>query len=42
MIEQSNGGEYIKYSTVTGYFQQDDPATDPNTFDYVGMRRTQI
>lgn len=26
---------YLKFSTVTGYFQQDDPATDPKAFDYV-------
>lgn len=27
--------EYLKFSTVTGYFLQDDPETDPNGFDYV-------
>ncbi|KAK2759908.1 hypothetical protein FQN54_002642 [Arachnomyces sp. PD_36] len=26
---------YIEYSTVPGYFLQDDPATDPESFDYV-------
>jgi len=26
--------EVIKYSTVTGYFLQDEPSTDPNGFDY--------
>ena len=25
---------YYKYTTVAGYFLQDDPATDPETFDY--------
>lgn len=25
---------YYQYTTVKGYFVQDDPATDPNTFDY--------
>ncbi|KAM5463461.1 putative phosphoglycerate mutase pmu1 [Microsporum audouinii] len=25
---------HIEYSTVPGYFMQDDPATDPSTFDY--------
>lgn len=25
----------LNYTTVTGYFQQDDAATDPSTFDYV-------
>ncbi|KAJ5482639.1 Histidine phosphatase superfamilyclade-1 [Penicillium sp. IBT 31633x] len=24
----------FRFTTVTGYFQQDDPATDPETFDY--------
>lgn len=26
---------YINYTTVTGYFQQDDPITNATTFDYV-------
>lgn len=26
---------YLQYSTVTGYFKQDDPATEPKGFDYV-------
>lgn len=26
----------IEYSTVTGFFAQDLPETDPATFDYVG------
>ena len=26
---------YINYTTVTGFFAQDDPATDASTFDYV-------
>jgi hypothetical protein len=26
---------YIRYTTITGFFQQDDPATDASTFDYV-------
>ncbi|KAH0566506.1 hypothetical protein GP486_000087 [Trichoglossum hirsutum] len=25
---------YIKYTTITGFFLQDDPKTDPRTFDY--------
>ncbi|KAI4598310.1 hypothetical protein KJ359_003194 [Pestalotiopsis sp. 9143b] len=30
-----HGGEtYINYTTVTGFFQQDDSATDASTFDY--------
>jgi hypothetical protein len=27
--------EYIKNTTVTGYFLQDDPTTNASTFDYV-------
>jgi broad specificity phosphatase PhoE len=26
---------HVKYTTVTGFFLQDDPATDPQNFDYV-------
>ncbi|KAL4879563.1 histidine phosphatase superfamily [Aspergillus karnatakaensis] len=26
--------KFIEYTTVTGYFEQDDPATDPSTYDY--------
>lgn len=26
---------YINYTTVTGYFLQDDPSTNPSTFVYV-------
>lgn len=26
---------YIKYTTVKGYFLQDDPSTNATTFDYV-------
>jgi hypothetical protein len=32
--------EYIKYSTVMGYFQQDDPATEDHGFDYVSTLRS--
>lgn len=28
-------GRAIKYSSIPGYFLQDDPATDPAKFDYV-------
>jgi hypothetical protein len=28
--------EYLEYTTVPGYFQQDDPATNDKIFDYVG------
>lgn len=26
---------YLNYTTITGFFQQDDPATVANTFKYV-------
>jgi hypothetical protein len=26
---------YYEYTTVTGYFLQDEASTDPSTFDYV-------
>lgn len=26
---------YIQYTTVTGYFLQDDPSTNASTFNYV-------
>ncbi|KAI9740871.1 MAG: hypothetical protein M1818_004476 [Claussenomyces sp. TS43310] len=29
-----DGPKYLKYSTIPGYFVQDDPSTDPFTFDY--------
>ena len=28
---------YINYTTVTGYFLQDDPATNVSAFDYVSF-----
>ena len=34
---QSNG--YIKYSTVTGYFLQDEATTNATTFNYVRPAR---
>ncbi len=34
---ESRDTEYIKYTTVTGFFQQDDPATNAGTFDYVSV-----
>lgn len=30
-----NSPPLLRFTTVTGYFLQDDPATDPDTFDYV-------
>lgn len=36
-------GKAIKYSTVPGYFLQDDPSTDSSKFDYVcGVLRFEI
>jgi hypothetical protein len=34
MMGETTSGEYIQYTTVPGYFQQDDPATDSGSFDY--------
>jgi len=34
-ISIDKGKEYINYTTVAGYFLQDDPATNPSTFSYV-------
>jgi len=33
IVESSSS--YVKYTTVTGFFLQDDPTTDPRNFDYV-------
>lgn len=30
-----NEPSHMKYTTVTGYFLQDDPSTQANTFNYV-------
>ena len=37
MAGQRGPTYYRKYSTVTGYFLQDDADTDPRSFDYVGF-----
>lgn len=37
MAESVPSASYLKYSTVIGYFLQDNPATDPSTFDYVRL-----
>jgi len=34
MMGETKGHNYIKYTTITGFFLQDDPATNPATFDY--------
>lgn len=31
----SSAAEHLELSTVTGYFQQDDPGTDATNFDFV-------
>lgn len=35
LMMSGSDDHYPQYSTVTGYFKQDDPATDPKGFDYV-------
>jgi hypothetical protein len=37
MMGESDTPQYINFSSVTGFFQQDDPATDPSSFDYVNV-----
>ena len=34
---ESDTPQYLKYTSVAGFFQQDDPATEPNGFDYVSF-----
>jgi hypothetical protein len=34
-LTASAKASYIEYSTVTGYFLQDESSTDASTFDYV-------
>ena len=35
MMRSPTSTPSIVYSTVTGYFMQDDPSTNPEDFDYV-------
>ena len=35
MMNESDTPQYIRYTTVTGFFLQDDPDTEPKGFDYV-------
>jgi broad specificity phosphatase PhoE len=35
MVDAASPKKQIKYEVVTGIFQQDDAATDPNTFDFL-------
>ena len=39
LIAMADAGRpsYINYTTVIGYFLQDEPSTDPGTFDYVSV-----
>lgn len=34
--ESGSSSSYINYTSVTGYFLQDDPSTNASTFSYVG------
>ncbi|KAJ9311070.1 hypothetical protein DTO271D3_8659 [Paecilomyces variotii] len=35
MAESMSSSSYLTYSTVPGFFLQDEPDTDPNAFDYI-------
>lgn len=35
LLANAADATYINYTTVTGYFLQDDASTSPSTFDYV-------
>jgi hypothetical protein len=35
VLPRISSNEYINYTTLMGFFLQDDPATNPSTFDYV-------
>lgn len=35
VLPRINSNEYINYTTLTGFFVQDDPATSTDGFDYV-------
>lgn len=36
------GYGYINYTTVTGYFLQDEPSTNATAFDYVSLTLVQL
>ncbi len=38
MGEANNRPSYINYTTITGFFLQDDPKTVSSTFDYVCLK----
>ena len=40
MMGESSGPEstYLKYSPVIGYFEQDEPETDPRGYDFVSFK----
>jgi hypothetical protein len=35
VLPRLNSNEYVNYTTLTGFFLQDDPTTNSGTFDYV-------
>jgi hypothetical protein len=35
VVPRLSSNEYISYTTVTGFFLQDEPTTNSGTFDYV-------
>ena len=41
MMGESDIPQYLKYTVVAGFFQQDDPATEAKGFDYVSASSLQ-
>lgn len=37
VLPRTSGDKWINYTTLTGFFAQDDAATVPGTFDYVSI-----
>ena len=37
IIMSGSDAQYLRYTVVTGFFKQDDPSTDPSSFDYVSI-----
>ena len=42
MMRESNIPQYLKYTTVSGFFQQDDPVTEAKGFDYVNISSLEV
>lgn len=40
LLPRLRGSEWVNYTTITGFFLQDDVATVPGTFDYVCKKLT--